>query len=180
MREGWGTSWLRFGEKGPQFLIESIGAVSSLLRSPLEVSGQKGTAGAAAAPGRCLSSGDSQQSCEELGIELSLTDRIQQHHHREQCNPGKPHIVTSLQIKSEHSNKILPAVCWKKSVLRSVWYEFVHRQGKFTAACAFSEAGSKLLSPQSSWYSAGAGRGLSWMCLYSAVTVTVQIMLLWL
>lgn len=56
--------------------METIGAVSSLLRSPLEVSGQKGTAGAAAAPGRCFSSGDSQQSCEELGIELSLTDRL--------------------------------------------------------------------------------------------------------
>lgn len=38
----------------------------------------------------------------------------------------------------------------------------------------------RLLSPQPSWYSAGAGRGLGWMCLCPAVTVTVQIGLLWL
>lgn len=41
--------------KGRQFLVENIVPVSSFLRSPLEVSGQKGTAGAAAAPGRCSS-----------------------------------------------------------------------------------------------------------------------------
>lgn len=35
--------------------MDNIVPVSSLLRSPLEVSGQKGTAGAAAAPGRCSS-----------------------------------------------------------------------------------------------------------------------------
>lgn len=40
----------------------------------------------------------------------------------------------------------------------------LYRQRKFTAVCALAEAGSKLLSPQPSWRSAGAGRGLGVGC----------------
>lgn len=105
VREGWRSllASLRT-ETGPQLLTENAVPVSSLLRSPLEVSGRKGTAcAAAAAPGRCFSpagaGGDSQRLVESWALSFHWLAEHSNAVTEEQGNPGKPHIIVHFTNK---------------------------------------------------------------------------------